>query len=103
MHGLEGSFNTFRLGVRYSRMIKPGDKVLLTDKSKMVCFGRAVVKKVTVGKLRDMANLYAHDNHNQRDVTAEEAPDRLIAAMTKRYGPHLINENKLVTVVYLKL
>lgn len=103
MSGLEGSFNTFRLGLRYSKTLKPGDKVLLIDKSKMLCFGRATVKKVTVGILRDMANLYAHDNHNQKDTAPEEAPDRLVENMIKRYGPHICNENKKVTVIYLKL
>lgn len=102
MSGLEGTFNTFRLGLRYSKVLKPGDKVLLIDKAKMVCFGRATVKKVVVGKLRDMANFYAHDNHNQKETLPEQAPDSLVANMMKRYGPHICNENKKVTVIYLK-
>ena len=103
MSGLEGTFNTFRLGTRYSKLLVPGDRVLLIDKAKMVCFGRAVVKKIEVGKLADMAIKHAHNNHNQKETPKDEAPAVLTQNMIRRYGPHMVNENKRVTVIYLKM
>lgn len=103
MSGLFDSFNTFRLGVRYSKLLKVGDRVLLINAKSLEVIGEAIVNGVIVGQLGVLAGLYAHENHNQRDSDSEGAKTRLIANMTKRYGPHLVNETKKVTVIQLTM
>jgi hypothetical protein len=103
MQGIEGTFNTFRIGLRYSKLLKRGDKVLLVDLKGCVVIGHAKVKSVIVGRLDEMAKLYAHENHNQTGLDGEGASDRLVANMQKRYGPHIASLEKKTTVIYLTL
>lgn len=101
MQNILGRFNTFRLGLRYSRLLKPRDIVLLIDKQKLVTIGEAMVNEIYVGSLRDMANLYAHENHNQ--LGEDNPSELLIQAMIKRYGPQMVTLDKKVTVIYLQM
>ena len=103
MTGIGGQFNTVRLGIKWSRCLVAGDKVLLIDKKQSCTMGCAIVESVAVGKLGEMAQLHAAGNHNQRDLDAEGAPGRLVSNMVKRYGPHRCDENKRVTVIYLRM
>jgi len=96
-------FNTFRIGKVWASRVKQGDEVLLMWSKKMQVFGRAAVGTIYTGKLRELAVMHAAFNHNQiehPDVAG--APDRLIASMQKRYGPHIAHDNKLTTCIYLK-
>lgn len=101
MKNIDGRFNTFRLGLRYSKLLKPQDKVLLINRAKLEVMGEAIVESVYVGKLAEMAKLYAHENHNQMGEVY--ATDLLIEAMIKRYGPHMVSVDKRVTVIYLQM
>lgn len=101
--GISGTFNTFRLGIRYSKILKVNDTVCLIDKQKLAIMGYAQVKEVLVGRLDDMAKLHASKNHNQVLNEPMFAPDLLIEAMMKRYGPHMVSLDKKVTVIYLSV
>lgn len=101
MRGIFGTFNTFRLGKRLHNMLKPGQKVLLVNKKQLFAFGRAQVLSAELGPFRAMAEKHAAANHNWRHLSPEEAVPSLMTSMTKRYGPHRINENSVVTVIYL--
>lgn len=103
MLNLVGTFNTFRLGLRYSKLLNERDTVMLIDKKNLCVIGKAIVKSVIKGRLDDMAMLYAHENHNQKELDSEGAAQRLMTAMFKRYGPQMINEGKMVTVIYLTI
>ena len=103
MSGLEGEFNTVRLGVKWSRNLKPGDTVFLMDKPKSAIFGQAEVTRIEVGKLGEVASVHAAQNHNQKHSDPDAAPQRLIENMVKRYGPHKCDQNKRVTVIYLRV
>ena len=103
MLNLVGTFNTFRLGLRYSKLLKESDTVCLIDKKNLCVIGQAVVENIFKGRLDDMAMLYAHDNHNQLGLDVETAAERLMTAMLRRYGPQIVNESKIVTVIYLTL
>jgi hypothetical protein len=97
-----GNFNTFRIGLKWSKTLKPYEHVLLMDTKKKFVFGKAVVMEIMTGKLNEMAKLYAHQNHNQKHVLPPESPaDRLIANMQKRYGPHIATLEKQTTVLFL--
>lgn len=102
MMGIEGHFNTVRLGTKWSKCLNVGDRVLLVDKRKSEVMKSATVEAVAVGKLGEMAQLHAAQNHNQRGLDATGAPRRLIDNMIKRYGPNMCDENKRVTVIYLR-
>lgn len=103
--GLDGvlPFNTFRLGRVWHERLKTGDEVFLMWAKKMQVFARARVGAVYKGKLRELANEHARFNHNQLALDVAGAPDRLMANMTKRYGPHLITDTKLATCIYLQV
>jgi hypothetical protein len=103
--GLDGVFvfNTFRVGRTWASKVKTDDEVLLMWAKKLRVFGRAVVGEVHTGKLRELAEQHARFNHNQTgNPDTAGAADRLIANMMKRYGPHIVHENKLCTVIYMK-
>lgn len=101
--GLEGNFNTFRLGRAWSKKLNKGDVALLIKKPELFVLAEARVTKVLVGRLREMATLYAHENHNQRLGDREGAAERLIESMKRRYGPHMVDDNRFVTVIYLRV
>jgi hypothetical protein len=102
MSGFEGYFNTFRLGGKWSRILVPGDTMFLVDKRDSRVFAIAEVIKTDKGRLRDMADTFAHLNHNQTHLSPSGAPDRLIANLIKRYGPHKCSETSLVSVIHLR-
>jgi hypothetical protein len=98
---VDGRFNTFRLGMRWKRDLKHGDHVLLADSKRKFAFGEAIVEGVEMGKMQPMARLHACHNHNYKGMTSEEAAERIIASMQKRYGPHIATPNRMVTVITL--
>lgn len=102
MSGIEGEFNTFRLGVAWSKRVAPGDTVLLIDRKQFSVIGKAKITGVQVGSLRDMSALHARHNHNQKGLDPQGADERLIINMVKRYGPNKCDENKRVTVIGMK-
>lgn len=102
MEGIEGEFNTFRLGGAWAKRVVPGDTVWLMDKKQFLIFGSATVTEIHVGKLNEMSDLYACHNHNQKGLDPEGANKRLITNMIKRYGPNMCDENKRVTVICMR-
>lgn len=101
INGVEGEFNTFRLGLFYSKRLKPGDKVYLMNVKDKFIFGRAVVTDIQVGPLADMAKLHAQHNHAMLSNPGDREQD-LLALLTKFYGPHIATPKKKTTVVYLR-
>jgi len=102
VEGVEDYFNTFRLGGTLGKKLKVGQQVLLLDEKSKVVFGRARVCAIGVGKLRDMCRDHAALNHRELNNSAEGAADRLFSYLQKLFGPHIVNDNKLCTVIYLK-
>jgi hypothetical protein len=101
MQGLDGRFNTFRLGLAWSKRVSKGDYVLLLDNKTKVAFARARVTGVHTGTLCEMAKLYAHLNHNQRHDPSN-ARQNIVTALMKRYGPQMVTVDKKVTVIDLR-
>lgn len=102
MSGLDGEFNTFRLGVAWSKRVVPGDEVLLLDKKTFSIIGRAEITEIHVGTLIDMSALHALRNHNQLGLDPEGAGERLRANMIRRYGPQKCGPESKVTVMQMK-
>ena len=102
MSGIDGEFNTFRLGGAWSKRVAPGDKIVLMDKKECALMGWALVTGVHVGKLNELSTLHGFHNHNQKHLSPEGAGDRVVAAMQKRYGPHKCRDTSMVTVINMK-
>lgn len=102
MSGIEGDFNTFRLGLAWSKRLSRGDRVLLIDKKQYALMGVGEVLDIHVGKLREMSTTHGCHNHNQKHLPQDGAGERVVAAMIKRYGPNKCSENSNVTVLYIR-
>lgn len=102
MENLDGAFNTFRLGGKWAKVLEPGARVILADGKESRAIGLAEVISVVKGKLCEVAAEHACYNHNQRGKGKREAADALMENMRRRYGPHIAQDNKLTTVIYLR-
>ena len=100
--GVEGEFNTFRIGSFYAKRLSPGDVVYLLNEKEKIIFGKAEVLRVEAGPVGEMCVLYAHQNHTELSNNPVTAPERLYATPRKIYGPHVLTVNKKATVVFLK-
>lgn len=102
MLGIEGEFNTFRLGGAWAKRVQSGDTVILMNKKEccVVCLARVLA--VHVGRLNELSALYGCRNHNQKHLPAMGAGERVTAAMIKRYGPQKCRDTSRVTVIELK-
>lgn len=100
--GLDGQFNTFRLGASWATKVAPGDVVELVDARSKRPLKLATVVSVTTGQLDQMAKLHAHSTHNWKNHPEDERPGLLIASMTKRYPPGRVKDHSVVSVIYLQ-
>lgn len=101
--GIEGVFNTFRLGGLYRRILTLDEIVYLSDEKNRVVFGSARVTRILSATLMEACVLYGADNHTQlvRQIDDESSGAGVFKIMQKIYGPHIATPNKLTTVIYL--
>lgn len=102
INGVDGEFNTFRLGHTMLKKLKVGDEVFLMDGKAKVVFGRARVEAIEAGTLGEQCLVHAHHNHSELANAPETAPERLFAYIQKIYGPHIATHNKRSCVINLK-
>lgn len=100
--GLEGQFNTFRLGAALSKTLSPGVEVDLVDARTAKLLKRATVTAVHVGQLDTMAQQHAHLAHNWKDHPEQDRPALLVASLKRRYTPGRARDDSVVTVVYMQ-
>lgn len=101
--GLEGEFNTFRIGMKLHRQLKAGDFVSLLDTKDQAIFGRAQVISTDMGTLAEMCAIHSPNNHSEIPSTDKQnSPARLFALVQKLYGPHIAGFHKKTSVIYLK-
>ena len=100
--GLEGTFNTFRLGASWADKLQPGTEVELVDSRSKKLLKRATVISVVTGQLEQMAGLHAHQAHNWKNHPADERPGLLTASMIKRYPPGRVRSDSVVSVIYME-
>jgi hypothetical protein len=99
--GLDGLFNTFRLGKGLASLT-PGEEVELVDSRSLKVLKRATVVSVHTGPLSQMAPLHARDAHNWKEHPFQERPALLVASLSKRYPPGRVQEHSPVTVIYMR-
>jgi len=102
MVGMDGEFNTFRMGGVLFRALNPGDEVFLLDEKKKVVFGRAVVTELDNGPLMEMCVIHGERNHTQLSQDNSLAPIGILQVMQKIYGPHIATPKRNSTVIYLR-
>lgn len=100
--GVDGEFNTFRLGKKLGSL-PIASEVLLLDEKRQVVFGRAQVLDVTVGPLSALLAVYAHENHTQIILEGiHNHAENLYEILKRIYGPHIITPSKTATCIKLK-
>jgi hypothetical protein len=103
IEGVDGEFNTFRLGIALSKRLRPGQEVFLMEEKAKIVFGRALVKAVHTGTLMQLCLLHAKENHREKGKPdPDHACQRLFEYLQKLYGPQIATETKRTTVVYLQ-
>lgn len=100
--GLEGVFNTFRLGGAWVDKCKPNEVVDLIDARSKRVLKRATVLRVFVGTLTELASTHARWAHNWKDSPPESQAALLVESMKKRYPPNRVRDDSVVSVIYLK-
>lgn len=102
VEGVEDEFNTFRLGGALAKRLSVGQEVFIMNEKTKVVFGRAIVQRVEVGKLRELCDEHAHGNHRELNNEVEGAGERLFVYLQKIFGPHIAPPTKKACVIYLK-
>lgn len=101
--GMEGRFNTFRMGGAWARRVVPGTVVALMDRSKTIV-AHARVYKVDYGDKHAMAREHGASNHlilarGTRGLTVEEA---MLKVLRNVFGKLIFEAQPKATVIYLE-
>jgi len=99
--GVDGVFNTFRMGRKYSTL-EPHSDVFLMDEKEKAIFGTAEVMEVVTGKVGELCVEYGAHNHTELENHDGNNAETLYKTLLKIYGPHILNPTKLFTVVTLR-
>jgi hypothetical protein len=102
IEGIDGSFNTFRIGSGYFKRLNEGEEVFLMNEKTKTVFGKAVVEKLDNGPMGEMCMIHAHKNHTELNNNDGLSHERLFGLLQKIYGPHIALPVKKVTVIYLR-
>lgn len=98
--GLEGEFNTFRLGTAWSKRLKPGMIVALSVNNEHHSFAR--VKSVISGDKVEMAEKYGKDNHSiKHSGITENFGEAMLKRIKNTCGTRSFNNYDTATVIYL--
>lgn len=100
--GIDGEFNTFRLGQKLFKNLTVGERVFLLDEKNRTVVGEAGVIKTDFGTLADMCLIHGHRNHTEVSNDEMGAPERLFKTICEIYGPHIATPQKKTTVIYLR-
>lgn len=100
--GIEGEFNTLRLGLFYMKRLKIGDRIALLDSKDKMIIGFADVTKLYNGPLGELCMEHAPQNHTQKSEPETQAPANLLRIIQKFYGPHIATYDKKGVVIYLR-
>lgn len=102
VEGIEGDFNTFRLGLFYAKRLTPGEVVHLLDSKEKMLIGKATVLGTDIGTLGEMLAAHAQRNHAMILGDGLTASERLMDLMRKLYGPHIASFSRKTTVIHLR-
>lgn len=98
--GVDGNFNTFRMGRKWAAL-PVGEKVFLMDEKRKIVFGTATILYVKTGALSELCEAHAAENHTELGREGDHAAS-LYRTLEKIYGPHLVNPKKVFSVIALR-
>lgn len=100
--GMEGRFNTFRLGLAWANRLKIDDVVAL--QAGTVIVGTARVTRVEAGEKSSVALCYADQNHNLLDagLTPSEAGEQMLKNLRRSYGKLIYEAQQSASVIFLE-
>lgn len=98
--GLDGEFNTFRLGGAWARRVQPGDRVALVGKAAFIAYAKVI--NTHAGKFTDMDKHYGIDNHLMIDAALSGVDLVLESVMSSIYGKHRFTPASTVSVIELR-
>lgn len=102
IQGIDGEFNTIRLGLKWAKVLKPQDRVYIQNSKDKMIIGQAEVVSVESDELGQICLYHAQNNHTEIDSTDGRSAERVYALMLKVLGPHIVNYKKKATVIYLR-
>lgn len=101
--GIDGEFNTFRMGLFYVKRLVVGEVVALVNNKERVLLGTATVTQLHFGPLERMLREHAYMNHTQLSNVGDVSPREALGEVIKRfYGPQVALPNKAASVIYLR-
>lgn len=105
MVGLEGEFNTIRLGMAWSKRLTVGETVYIMDNKLRKVIGTAIVEGIHVDTLENICQHHSHQNHcllSASNLEREDLPSKMLQIITRIYGPHIAVPSKKATAIYLR-
>lgn len=104
IEGVDGEFNTIRLGLAWAKRLAEGDTVYLMDNKAKRVIGKARVTAIFSDTLEIICEKHGHANHTQlrRKLSDGDASLEVMRVITKIYGPHIAQPKKKATAIYLK-
>lgn len=102
LSGFDGEFNTIRLGVKWTKLLKHGDVVYLQNSKDKMIFGKAEVISVEQDTFGQICLYHAKQNHSELDKDDGHHAARIYKLMVKLLGPHIVNHTKKACVIYLR-
>jgi hypothetical protein len=99
--GIDGEFNTMRLGKAWSKRLKPDSIVSLWDKKRRI--GNATVVSIHAGDKFEMIKDHGNKNHMiiDKKLSSEEAFEPMIKIVRSAYGNLIWKHNQDAAVIYL--
>ena len=100
--GLDGVFNTFRLGAAWARRVKVGGIVTLIDAQTEEEIGVAEVTEIHCAPFEEVAAKHAWKNHMLLEASLSMAPELLYRVMVNYYGSTFMKKDRPTSVIYLR-
>ncbi|WP_151708871.1 hypothetical protein [Acinetobacter brisouii] len=100
--GIDDEFNTIRMGMKWTKLLKPSDIVYIQNSKDKMIIGKAVVTAIESDQLGQICLYHASKNHTELNQDDGHSTSRVYHLMKKMLGPHIVNYAKKATVIYLK-
>jgi hypothetical protein len=99
--GMEGEFNTLRMGRAWQERLERGSPVALARNDNTL-FGAAVVELIVVDTLSSLIDLHGTDNHLAIDARRRGESIDLLKVMVRCYGTNRAKPDQPATAIYLR-
>lgn len=98
--GLNGVFNTLRVGETWMTRVEPGTLVTLINTVNNEVLGYAKVVRLHTGPFDEMVKKHAHRNHIGKSTT--DNPIETVNHVLRKAHGHFLNDDSRLTAIYLE-